>query len=60
MIEIGDKKHNKLKIVIDAKYYTSMLTTDVIQKLLDDTYLRCDENFDAFGLIICTEHTKLD
>jgi hypothetical protein len=51
------QKVNKkyLKVVVDAKFYTSLLQTDTIQKTIDDTHLRCDDFHDAFGLIVCIE-----
>jgi hypothetical protein len=50
-------KMNKkyLKIVVDAKFYTSQLLLDPIQKIIDDTQLRCDDFHDAFGLLVCIE-----
>lgn len=50
----------KIKIIVDAKYYTSQLSQDTIDKTIDDVSLRCDDKFEAWGLIVCSESTKLD
>ena len=49
-----------LKIVVDAKYYTSQLSQETIEKTIDDTYLRSDDNYEAFALLVCSEETGLD
>jgi hypothetical protein len=56
--EQGDRK--KLRIVIDAKYYTSQLAQSTIDKTVDDMNLRCDKEHEAYGLLICSQSTKLD
>lgn len=49
----------KLRVVIDAKLYTSNLGQETILKTYDDVKLRDDKNFDSIGLIICSENTIL-
>lgn len=53
-------KLKKLKIVVDAKYYTSQLEQDTINKTIDDMKLRCDDEYEAFSFLICSNSTKLD
>ncbi len=45
---------NDLYIVIDAKFYSTELKTEEVQKTIDDMNLR-----KAYGLIVCSEATIL-
>lgn len=49
-----------MKVVCDAKYYTSQLSQGTVDKTVDDLYLRCDDVYEAYGLLICSENTKLN
>jgi hypothetical protein len=46
--------------VVDAKFYTSQLSQLTIEKTVDDLNLRCDDAFKAYGLLVCSDETKLD
>ena len=49
----------KLRIVVDAKYYSSILGSETILKTVDDVKLRADKKFDSRGLLVCSEGTDL-
>ena len=40
-----ENKRKKLKIVIDAKFYSDKLPQSEINKTVDDMNLRCDDKF---------------
>ena len=67
MVQINEIKRNmsalnrkKLKIVLDAKFYTTQLAQSTIDKTVDDMRLRCDDEFQAFSILICSQQTKLN
>ena len=45
----------KLKLVVDAKYYSSKLSVETIEKTVDDVQLREDEQYMAKGLLVCSD-----
>ena len=54
-----DPHHRLLKIVCDAKYYSSTLQIGTILKTVDDVNLRDDSEYAAYGLLICSDLTDL-
>lgn len=53
-------ERKQLRIVADAKFYSSILGHETILKTVDDVKLRADDNYDARGLLICSEGTDLE